>query len=467
VSGRALPVVGWRLAAGVIAALCLCIAPAVAGGYTAGEYSVEACTAAVGYANDSWTFATNDAAYIEEHTSCGEPPLSGDPPVLANLALGDTLGPHGVLVGTTGSLSVTAPEGETISEISGSDTLMKVGGNKAWNVYLATQNTEGQTTVQQTCTTSATENVCAAGGPFTISGLHAKTATIGAECDAEEYEPGHSYTTCARGNEFGHAVRAGFNYATVTLNDPTPPTDVAAAAIPSGSQHGSITIDGSATDTTAGLLAVAIIDSTGITVAGPVSFAATCDYSHLTPCPTRESEIAIPLDTEGLPDGADQIRIVATNAAHDETTSEPYTLNVSNHPTSTTEETSHTETTNKPQTTASIQPTPNPLATGTKAVSEPITPTIRLVKPQRRHNSLIISGVMSASATGAVQCSIRGRLRDRQRWSAAATGPLLDGHFKCKIRLARSLRIGRVTIEIDYPGGGRYHATRLREHSKL
>ena len=78
-------------------------APPVAQGYVVGQYSVEACTAAVNYENHSWTFVTNDPTYIESHNTCGEAPLSGDPPSLAYLSLGDTLGAHGVPVGAAGS----------------------------------------------------------------------------------------------------------------------------------------------------------------------------------------------------------------------------------------------------------------------------------------------------------------------------------------------------------------------------
>ncbi len=122
-----------------------------------------------------------------------------------------------------------------------------------WNVFLESEDSEGHMQIAQTCATSAEENECAVSGPFDVTGLDAKTVAIGAECDAEEYAPGHTYTTCGRGNEFGHAVRAGLNFATITPADPTGPSSVTASGIPTEAQHGSITISGSATDTVAGL----------------------------------------------------------------------------------------------------------------------------------------------------------------------------------------------------------------------
>jgi hypothetical protein len=166
-----------------------------------------------------------------------------------------------------------------------------------------------------------------------VPGLNAKTVTAGVECDAEEYEPGHSYITCARGNEFGHAVRTEFDDVTVMLNDPTPPSNVSGSNIPSGAQHGMVTIDGAATDTIAGLVSLSVIDKNNKVIGGPVTVPGICDYSQMTPCPTSATNVPLPVNTEELPDGTNEIRIVATNAAHDQETSSSYAITVENHPT--------------------------------------------------------------------------------------------------------------------------------------
>jgi hypothetical protein len=438
-------------------------APALA--YIQGEFPVEVCTAAVNYENHSWTFHTNNPTYIEAHTTCGESPTSGNPPTLANLSLGDTLGPGGVPVGTSGQWQFTAPPGTTIAEISGNDTLTKVGGNRAWNVYLATEDQEAHKQIAQTCTTTAEENECAAGGPFTIPGLNAQAITIGAECNAEEYAPGKTYTTCARGNEFGHAARAGLNSITVTLNDPNPPTNITASNIPTTPQHGPVTITGSATDTDAGLLSLSVINSSGETIAGPVSPGA-CNYSLLTPCPTTATELPLTINTETLPEGPNQIRIRATNAAHDETLSTTYTLPVTNHnPTNTNEVEPHKENTRGPTTVSTTTVTSAPPPTSsTTTTTGPHRPhlQIRLSELKIRHHVLSLSGSVASNIKSTLQLSIRARLRDGRHWATKITVPLHHSKFYFTVYLTHSLLYNRTTLELYFPGNSYYQATRLQ-----
>jgi hypothetical protein len=430
-----------------------------------GRFNIEACTAAVGYENNSWVFSTNNPTYIESHTVCGEPPISGNPPTLANLSLGDTLGPLGVPVGAAGAFKVAAPAGTTISEVSGTDLLMKVGGNLGWNVYLESEDFAEHVQVAQTCATSAEENECASGGPFQMSGLNAKSVTIGAECDAEEYEPGHSYTTCARGNEFGHAVRAEFDSVTVTITDTIPPTAVTGSKIPTGPQHGTITISGSAMDTIAGLLSLSVIDSTSKTIGGPVTVPGGCDHSLLEPCPTSANELSLPLNTEMLADGTDQIRIVATNAAHEETISPAYTLTIENHPppppggggsggnqgggsTGTQTTTTNTET----------KPPSGPGGTG----KNPLPPLpAKLTMRHRHHDKLLLAGTAPVNTPGVLRFTIRGRLGNHRRWAKKTRITLSRASFHYTFRLPKGLRQGSATIEVLYPASNSYAATRL------
>lgn len=435
-------------------------------GSPTGEFTVEACTPSVSDANHSWTFSTNDPSNIESHSACGEPPLAGNPPTLANLSLGETLGALGVPVGTAGRLRFKAPVGTTIREVSGDDVLMKVGGNMGWNVYLESEDTEGHTHVEQTCATSATENECAVAGPFSVPGLHANAITIGAECNAEEYEPGHTYTTCARGNEFGHAIRAGFNTVAVTLADPFPPTNVTASGIPLGPQHGTITIAGSATDPVAGLVSLSVSDNTGTVVGGPVSVAATCNYSLPTPCPTAVSDVKLPLNTEALPDGEDQVRVLATNAAHEEAASSVYTLTVANHQPTVSGGAgglSHNETASNPPGTANATTPPPPLSDDTGQGSrEHRRLQIRLAKPHLRHDILVLGGTTPTDAIGTMRCTLRGQFGDGRRWFRTTQISLTRGRFSCKIRLGRSLVRGHLSFEIAYSGSASYQPVLLR-----
>jgi hypothetical protein len=330
-----------------------------------------------------------------------------------------------------------------------------------WNVYLESEDTEGHTQVAQTCATSTEENECAVAGPFSVTGLDAKSVTIGAECDPEEYEPGHTYTTCARGNQFGHAVRAGFNYVTVTLTDRSGPSSVTASDVPTEPQHGSITLSGSAADTIVGLLSLSVIDGSGNVIGGPVNVPGSCNYSLFTPCPTSAIDIPLPLDTEMLPNGAGQIRILATNAAHEQSTSPLYTLNIANHPpvSSGPEEPKHPNTGTNNQPTATSTETPPASGSGGKAPLPYLQ--IKLAKPSVRHGRLMLTGTASPDANGVLQLTIRGSLRDHCDWTAKAHTTLSNSRFRFSIPLAKN-RGGRASLEMFYPGSATYAATHPR-----
>ncbi len=440
----------------------------------AGTFPVEACTSSVGYENHIWAFSTNNPTYIESHTTCGETPVSGNPPKLVNLSLGDTLGAGGVPVGTKGEWTFTASTGETISEVAGSDSLMKVGGNMGWNVYLESEDAEGHTHLEQTCATSAEENECAVGGPFQVPGLKAKTVTIGAECDAEEYEPGHHFTTCARGNEFGHAVRTEFDDVTVMLDDPTPPSNVSGSNIPNGAQHGTITINGAATDTIAGLLSLSVIDKNNKIIGGPVTVPGGCDYSQMTPCPTNAASLQLPVDTEELPDGTNEIRVLATNAAHDQETSSPYTITVENHPTGgggggggttggtgggTTGGTGGTNGQGSGIATNHEEPPSNKTG-GQGMTGLPLLP-LKLTKTRVQHGELRLFGTSPILARAVVRITLAGQQHRHHPRAVQSTVKLNRPHFRCSIRLPSAWRHVRANIEILYRGGTTYRLTAI------
>lgn len=437
---------------------------------TAGSIPVETCTSSVNYENHSWIFTTNNPTYIESHTVCGEPPAVENPPKLVNLSLGDSLGAGGVPVGAKGTWTFKAPQGTTISDVYGTDYLTKVGGNNGWNVYLSSEDTEEHNQLAQTCATSYLENECRTGGPFDIPGLKAKTVTIGIECDAEEYEQGHYFTTCARGNEFGHAARAEFDNVTVMLNDPTPPNNVSATNTPTGPQHGTIMIDGSATDTIAGLTSLDVIDKNNKIVGGPVTVPGNCDYSQTTPCPTSATNIPMLVNTEELPDGTNELQIVATNAAQDQETSPPFTITVENLPTTgdggdgsgggdgTTKGSSSTADAGSGGT-ISYKETLQSKPSSRDTTSLPALP-LKLTKTRIRHHKLLLYGTTPNITSTAVWITLSAHRHSHHPWTVRRKVKLAP-HFHYSISLPYAWRNVRATLEILYKGGGTYRLTRI------
>jgi hypothetical protein len=450
----------------------------------AGTFPVEACTSSVSYANHSWLFSTNNPTYIESHTVCGEPPVANNPPKLVNVSLGDSLGAGGVPVGAKGAWTFTALPGTTISDVHGVDQLMKVGGNNGWNVYLSSQDTEGHDHVAQTCATSAFENECGVGGPFDVPGLKATTMSIGAECDAEEYEPGRYFTTCARGNEFGHATRAEIDEATVMINDPTPPSNVTGSDIPAGAQHGTITIQGSATDTIAGLVSLSVIDKNNKTIGGPITVPGGCDYSQMTPCPTDASSVSVPVNTEELPDGTNEIRVVAINAAQDQETSPAYTITVENHPTSgggggggdgggggtggsgggSTGGTGGSGSTNQGGGATSSHEEPP----ATKPEGSSLLPSLplRLTNTRVKHHELLLYGSGPLS-NAVVWVTLRAHGHEHHPWTVQRKVRLTRRRFRCSLRIPSGWQAAHATLELLYKGGAVYRRTRLQRNIRI
>jgi hypothetical protein len=355
-----------------------------------------------------------------------------------------------------------------ITEVIGMFSLFKVGRNTGWNIYLESESDSGKTQVGATCMTSAEENECSAAGEHQMSGLEAKAVLVGAVCDSEEYAPGQFYTTCSRGNQFGHAVRAGLDYATVTISDPIAPTSVTGSGIPTSPQNGIISILGSAVDGTAGLLSLAVVDGAGEVVGGPVAAPGACNYSFVTPCPTKVENLSIPVDTTKLPNGQDQVRVEATNAADDEGFSAPYILTVQNEAPSKTggpgEEKSSgkQENTGKSTTETSGSQTtgsgPTTSTTGTRGAA-PIRVLIHIDDLKRTARELLIAGHLDPVAVG----TLTGEL-----WHTGSARAVIrrlrlhltDGRFRIRIPLARALRRRHLTLALRYPGATGYTSAR-------
>jgi hypothetical protein len=456
--------VGIALLIALTTNVCCPSADAVPPGY----YQVEACTEAVGYKNNSWTASTNDAR-LETHTSCGEPPAAYQSTAIANLEIADIIGlPEEIPVGAEGAWTFLAPAGTTIAEATGYASLYRNGGN-GWQVYRQSEDTDGTVTVEQTCNEPYTES-CGLGGIFQATALHARSLSFGAQCAAEEYEPSKFFTTCPDG-ALRHDVRAGIDYATVTLEDLTPPSNVMASSVPSGARHGNITIEGSATDTIAGLLSLSVINQAGQTVAGPVNVPGGCDYSQLNPCPTTASNLQISIETTTLPEGENQLRLEATNAAHDEATSTPFDIDVDNQPPSKGPEKPGTGGTGPGETGGTTHGqetgTGNPgdpssskeAATGSGSKTTPSKeppPTLPIqLHTHLQHRWILINGTTPITAKGELSLKLTAKRSARHTWSAGRRVPLRDGHFTTRLQLPKRSCLRDVSLQVAY-GGNRY-----------
>lgn len=477
--GNVLSSMSIRLAAlgtfvGIALTASIGVWPSVAQAFIVGRYQVEACTEAVAFKNNIWTASTNNGD-LETHTSCGEPPAPYQSTTTANLEITDMVAlTKEIPVGAEGAWEVKAPAGETIAEVTGYSSLFRNGGN-AWQVYRESETTNNEITIEQTCKGVSTDS-CGIGGLFQATGLQARRFAFTARCEAEEYEPGKFFTTCPDGALL-HDVRAGINYATVTLEDLTPPANITASSIPTGPQHGTISIQGSAEDPLAGLLSLSIINSEGQTVAGPVSVPGGCDYSNFTPCPTSTAGLTVPVDTEKLPEGTDQLRLVATNAAHDEGHSEPFTIDVDNHPA----EEPHSGKSGSEEKPKPKEPSTGSSQTGNtpgdgnngeqgqqeqKSASKPLPALhLRLDRPHIHQHHLTLSGTTQASARGWLRLIFRFRGRRRYA-SLARRAAIHDGRFTAHFSLP--LRCpDKAEVRVEYAGDSDIHATRSSRRVRL
>jgi hypothetical protein len=449
------------------------LSPEIAQGFIVGRYQVEACTEAVSFANDTWTVSTNNSD-LETHTSCGEQPAPYQSTVIADLEIADIVGLTKELpVGAEGAWQVIAPAGETIAEVTGYSSLFRTGGD-AWQVYRESEATNGKITIEQTCKGVHTDS-CGIGGPFQAAGLHARRFAFGARCEAEEYEPGKFFTTCPDGGTI-HDVRAGINYATVTLEDLNPPTNVTASSIPAGPQHSTISISGSAEDHLAGLLSLSIIDSERHSVAGPISVPGDCDYSKFVPCPVTASDIAIPLDTEKLPEGEDHLRLVAVNAAHDEGFSEPFTVDVDNRveepngggggKSSSEEKPQPKESgTGGGQTGGSSSGSGGQTGQEQKSGSKPLPALLLRVGRLRVHRHYLrLSGTTQASALGWLRLIFHFHGPGRHETSLARRVAIHDGHFTARLLLPARCP-DETELRIEYSGDRAIRST--NSHRRL
>jgi hypothetical protein len=387
--------------------------------------------------------------------------------------VGDVMGAGDPPVGVEAGWRFTAPTGTMISEVKGSDDLFK-DANNDWQVYL--KNATDEVLGGQTCIVELASSLyCEVSGIFQESGIHTSSVEIGVLCTE------NSSHNCPDGATI-HDVRAELDYATVTIKDELAPTDITGSQIPSGSLHGTVSILGSASDAAAGLLSLSVVNGAGEVIGGPVSAPVPCDYSFTTPCETEVKDLSIPVDTTKLPNGRDQIRVEATNAAHDDGFSDPYEIVVENDG-STTEGGGSSQgggggtpgggaggsggsTSGGGGVTGTVQvgsPSGGSASTpsdggslGTFALQSSIF-DLRVVRSSRQ--SIELSGRISKAATGKISVLAGAHLKGSRIWTRNLPAWISGGEFKARLRLPAGIGRHVITVRLTYPGDVRYRKT--------
>ncbi len=308
-----------RLAAGVpLATLLALVLPALS---VAGSYQVTTCNAAPEYVNNSWVWSSSDTSptdHYTKHENCPERKggTGENPDKEGGLSTTDTLGlENGAPTGTSAGWTFTAPPGTSIEAIAYERYIGHyLDPKNAWSPAL---RADGTIIPSETCldTVEDSEN-CYVGAPAhegaplgEQTGLDAHTLTAGINCEAAHEE-------CITGSQY-YDVWAAIYGATVTLNDPTPPTlaepagQLWQAAAAGHYSRGSETLQVSATDKGAGVRAISV-SSEGKQLA---TYEATCNYTTPQPCPLSTGSQPLSVPTTELADGHHIISVTATDAA--------------------------------------------------------------------------------------------------------------------------------------------------------
>lgn len=163
--------------------------------------------------------------------------------------------------------------------------------------------------------------------PSTITGLNAHKLTLGIDCQAEPEQE------CITGAS-QYDVWAAMYGATVTINDPTPPT----LTTPTGSlwetsEHngyhtGTESLTTSAQDIGGGIQTIILtVDEKPLQ-----TYTATCDFTYPQPCPTTTGSQTFTVATPELADGPHTLTVIAVDAAGNDSTIVSDQITVANNP---------------------------------------------------------------------------------------------------------------------------------------
>jgi hypothetical protein len=345
-----------------------------------------------------------------------------------------------------------------ITEVVGSGDWFK-DTNNDWEVFL--RDASGVTLGGQTCTVEPGTGYCEKAGVFQETALDTQSLTLGMLC------VGSTFGNCPDGATL-HEVRVELDEATVTISDPVTPTGIT-GEVPSAPQHGTVSISGAATDMAAGLLSLSVVNSSNEVIGGPVAVPGTCDYSFVTPCPTKAEGVSIPIDTTKLPNGQNEVRVEATNAAQDEGFSPVYMLEVENvAPKESSGGASGSyETTSGESSGSKVSPggTAGAVPGGTSSSLSSIMPvatvpltTIAIDATSRgsRSGYLLLSGRISGGVTGLISICAEARERGGHHWMRHVKAVVGHGRFHVRIRLPKALRRHRMVVRLVYQGNDLY-----------
>jgi hypothetical protein len=274
------------------AARCVSIAVLAAMGIAAtahaGTYTIYDCPSAGSSSAGPWQVSGGTT----QKTTC-----SG--------GLGDFLG---LLTGSmpadaTWAMSVTAPQGETLTESSiyWYVTGKSSGGNvfsEEWSGGSELENGENTFDARYVPDTHALPS-------------GATSIVIGVYCSFDDYSNPCNYT------ESQTPAIAMFGSA-ITVSDPTPPTGglTGGGLDGNGPVAGTQSISYNTSDPLAGIYSVQLLVDGNVVATN--SYASGCSFTNFLPCPASESG-SLAWDTASIPNGAHEIELLIKNAAGDTT----------------------------------------------------------------------------------------------------------------------------------------------------
>jgi hypothetical protein len=408
-------------------------------GATAGSYQVSACNLTPEAVNNSWTWTATDSSvpsHYAEHANC--PDLIGGTGGASDqeggLSTTDGLGlSRGAQPGTSAGWTFAAPVNTTITAI----TYERYIGHRfdGFNDWSPALRADGTIVPGETCLDSVENgDTCAVGGPpgeggapEVTTGLSAHQLSVGIVCQAP------SGDECVTGAT-EHKVWAAIYGATVTVDDPTPPT----LGTPSGALWGpgeaggfhkgteSVTV--SAQDVGGGVQSI-VLAADGQPVE---TYSASCDFTFAQPCPLSTGPQILTLPTTQLSDGPHTLTLVAIDAAGNRSPADSEQITVENNP--------------PPLTGLAAVPTlTGGLAGGGSGAGgsgsdgsgggdnhPPAKATVHVT--ETLHGRELVVHV-SGPVTGRVRVSFTGRLRDRTVASGAQTAALKGGRLTVIFKL--------------------------------
>jgi hypothetical protein len=313
-------------AAGAALAGAVAASPPAAATTTSGTYTITACSPST--SSGAWTSVNQATASLTTTNACGAVPAVG-PDDAATNAISTTGALFGedqigsttpVPTGSQAGWGLAVPAGIEITGISYYSSYETDGGG--WLAGLQVdgvpQGTDCQTNLLHTRPCAFYNNQV----PQVETGLTASSLFLGVQC--AQVEGGVS---CLPNSETSHAVEAALYSAQVTLERTGGPIvqNEGGPLWGSGVVSGVAPLSFDATDP-AGIQDVRVLNQNGSPVLDELQ---SCTYTQVQACPELPAG-QVEINTAGLPDGAQSVELVLTNAAGDTTVARGPTFVVDN-----------------------------------------------------------------------------------------------------------------------------------------